>query len=442
MQKNEDMLQFNLLLKAKKFISSFNNLKCFPKKNNNFYLASYSKSIDLYTLRSFANLKQSFLKHTYIILKDVFYGMYYLNYESIKPRENINYKKIVISWAFKNNFNKDGSFNDRYFNINSNIDNKILWYLVYMDKQLPKKIAKNVALFQPIKFKKLDFKYVIKNIFSKIHFIFKNYKYFLADISSNSTLAEIISNDFNKYLNKKLNNVLMPFESQPFQNQIIENIRNYNKKIKTTGYIHSPPLALPTNFIYKSGCPDKIILNGVDQLNCFVKYLGWKKKNLKVLASDRFFKGSKDLSNIIFLPISIISINNIIKSIKYLLKEKKLNLNNFEIKNHPASKFSEIHKKLTKEIKKIIYKNNNKNKKRNKFSIFVGTSGAIIEALEKKNSVLQICEEPAIDMYSSKIWQNIKKEKITDNIYKYSLKKRGSMIKLGKKSKNLNHYFA
>ena len=119
-----------------------------------------------------------------------------------------------------------------------------------------------------------------------------------------------------------------------------------------------------------------------------------------------------------------------------------MNLNNFEIKNHPASKFSETHKKLTKEIKKIIYKNNNKNKKRNKFSIFVGTSGAIIEALEKKNSVLQICEEPAIDMYSSKIWQNIKKEKITDNIYKYSLKKRGLMIKLGKKSKNLNHYFA
>jgi len=45
-------------------------------------------------------------------------------------------------------------------------------------------------------------------------------------------------------------------------------------------------------------------------------------------------------------------------------------------------------------------------------------------------------------MYSDKIWQNIKKEKITDNIYKYLLKKRGLMIKLGKKSKNLNHYFA
>lgn len=442
MQKNEDIIQFNLLIKAKKFISSFNNRKYFPKTNNIFYLASYSKSIDLYTLKNFIKLKQSFLKHVYVILKDAFYGMHYLNHESVKPKVNIKYKKIVISWAFKNNFNKDGSYNDRYFNINSNHDNKILWYLVYMDKDLPKKIEKNIAIFQPIKFKKLNFIFIIKNIFSKIYLIPKSYKYFLADISSNSTLAEIISKDFNKYLNKELNNVLMPFESQPFQNQIIENIRNYNLKIKTTGYIHSPPLALPTNFIYKSGCPDKIILNGVDQLNCFVKYLGWKQKNIKVLASDRFFKEFKDLSNIIFLPISITSIDKIIYSVRYLAEKKILNLNNFIIKNHPASKYSKKHKELTKKLKNIIYKNKDKYKKKNKFSIFIGTSGAIIEALEKKNSVLQICEEPIIDMYSSKIWRNIKKEKITDYIYKYSLKKRGSMIKLGKKSKNLNHYFA
>ena len=66
----------------------------------------------------------------------------------------------------------------------------------------------------------------------------------------------------------------MPYEGQPFQNLIIKDVRKIALKVKTIGYIHSPPLALPANFMRKSFSPDQLIVNGKDQLYCFNRYLG------------------------------------------------------------------------------------------------------------------------------------------------------------------------
>ena len=55
----------------------------------------------------------------------------------------------------------------------------------------------------------------------------------------------------------------------------------------------------------------------------------------------------------------------------------------------------------------------NKNRNKENFLIFIGSSGAIIEALERGNKVIQICDRPILsDAYSDKIWLSIKKESI------------------------------
>ena len=74
-------------------------------------------------------------------------------------------------------------------------------------------------------------------------------------------------------------------------------------------------------------------------------------------------------------------------------------------------------------------------------SIFIGTSGSIIEALERGSNVIQICDDPFFDIYSSKIWPSIKINKIAQNIYTYKLKKRGNLIKFGDKKNNLKKIF-
>jgi hypothetical protein len=48
---------------------------------------------------------------------------------------------------------------------------------------------------------------------------------------------------------------------------------------------------------------------------------------------------------------------------------------------------------------------------------------------------------PILEAYSNKIWKNIKGKKLTDNIFTYSLVRKGCLIQLGKKPKNLNNFF-
>ena len=66
----------------------------------------------------------------------------------IKIEKNYNFKKLILTWAYKKNFQKNGSLNDRYFNYNSKIKKDFLWLVLYLDKQLPKKINKNIILFK------------------------------------------------------------------------------------------------------------------------------------------------------------------------------------------------------------------------------------------------------------------------------------------------------
>ena len=132
-------------------------------------------------------------------------------------------------------------------------------------------------------------------------------------------------------------------------------------------------------------CPDKIILNGKDQARCFTKYLGWKKKQIKILPSFRFLKkNKKNNKKIIFLPLILKNLDLVTENIEYLIKKKIINIQEYETRNHPASK-SKVNLELIHKINKLknIYANNSNNFKYKNYLIFIGSSGAIIEALER-----------------------------------------------------------
>ena len=283
----------------------------------------------------------------------------------------------------------------------------------------------------------------MKNIIKNFKLILKDFRFFINSIGCNSFIAQNILKNFKRFFHPNVTHILMPYESQPFQNEIFRFAKERNKNIKTIGYIHSPPLALPTKFIYKHGSPDQIILNGDDQLKCFKNYLGWKISKMKVVASDRFYKSKKNLGGHIFLPLTIRSEYNIIEGIKYLLEKKYINPNYLKIRNHPAVENSLKHNYLIKKLDKLLKQNKKpiNLKKKTKYSIFIGSSGAIIEALERKTQVYQICEDPLFDKYSKDIWNNLIVKQISKNVFSYNLKKSGKLIKFGNKKTNLKKYF-
>jgi len=434
-----DKEQINLLSKIRKYFSKFRNSDYKPQYDSLFYFATYSNFIGSYILQKLAKNKSlSSFQNLLIVLKDIFFSLNYLNFSLFKKKISNDYNQIIVTWAFKNNFDKKGNLTDRYFNISSDKLKKTLWFVIYMSDKLPKKFNDNIVLLKKNEKKSLNIILILKFIYKKMKFFSKNFNYFLSAISNYNYFSLILIKNLKIFLNINIKYLIMPYEGQPFQNHIIAFLRDKNYKIKTIGYVHSPPLALPSNFVYKSFSPDKIILNGKDQNYCFTKILGWKKSKIKILPSLRFLKSKNKIKNIVYLPLSIRNPNIVLESLNYLIENSYIDIKNYLVKNHPAAFNSTTNIKLKKSIENLK-KNTIKYKKNinSKYLIFIGSSGGIIEALERGSKVIQIVENPLFDIYSNKVWPSLIRKKISKNIFSYSLKKKGNLIKLGSKVNSL-----
>ena len=117
-----------------------------------------------------------------------------------------------------------------------------------MDENNPTKHQQNIILFKPITKTSLNIFPILKLIYKNLFKLIENPKYFLFSISNYNYFSIIFLKRIKKFLNKNVDIILMPYEAQPFQNQLIKFISEKYKKIKTIGYVHTPPMALPANF--------------------------------------------------------------------------------------------------------------------------------------------------------------------------------------------------
>ena len=434
--------QKKCLKEIKNFLDKFKEKRFSPDYDNYFYLAPYSTGVGNYLLKQISKINLNFFQKFYIISKDLISNIFQGKTKLVlNPNfKNFYYDKIIVTWAFQNQFSLTGNLSDRYLNTNSKETRNVLWFVIYMSKELPKKFGNNIViLYQD---KKVNLAFFLSFFLRSFYNIKSNLSYFLSHHSTHSTFAKFFIRDFSNFIHSKIENILIMYEGQPFQNEIIKFIKQNKKNINTIGYIHSPPLGLPSNFIKKFYSPDKIIVNGSDQKHCFSKYLGWNKKNLYVKNSLRFIKNNRIIKNIIFMPLSFKSKTKILFFLKNLIEKEKINLKNFKIKIHPGSLTNKKHHQLKREMQKIISSSKKKNYKIPKnLSIFIGASGAIIEALEKKLNVYHICEDVITESFSKHIWKSIKEKKINPNIFSYKLNKFSNLIKFGNKKDNVNQYF-
>ena len=141
-------------------------------------------------------------------------------------------------------------------------------------------------------------------------------------------------------------------------------------------------------------------------------------------------KSSVKVKKIIYLPLQVRQRLIVLNSLKYLIENNLININNFKIRNHPGGLYSKQNLLLIHDIEKlkIKYKNYSFQKTKQDFLIFIGNSGGIIEALERGSKVIQIAEFPLFEIYSDRIWPSI--ISINENIYIYSLKKK-AIYKIG-----------
>ena len=141
------------------------------------------------------------------------------------------------------------------------------------------------------------------------------------------------------------------------------------------------------------------------------------------------------------MPISVLDPVPLLKILDNLYNNKVINLKKFSVRGHPALKNNFRNNHLINKINNFIKKlpKKNKFKYNSNVLLFVGISGAIVEELEKGSKVIQISENPIFDTYSNKFYPSLIKKKISSNIYTYNLKKKGNLIKFGKRRNNVKN---
>ena len=432
-----EVLQKNLLNSVKIFfkLKKFSELEL--SLLGYFYLCPFAPTKGNSRLFFFFNKIESLKIYIYATINDLIRLLHSGGYSTITPINFKSYKTIIVNWGYLKDFNNNGEFYDKHLNVSSKNCLDVMWYIIYLDDELPKKISGNIVIVHEKKQLSLVH---YKNIFINFFKNKKKLKFLNQEFSHYSTLANYIYHDFGKYINV-VKKIIMPYEGQPYQNAIFKKTNEKGKQIQTVGYIHSFPIGLPSNLAKRPGHPKKLIANSLSQKYSLVTHLGWKKNEIKIFPSARFKKKVQlSMKNKIFLPITIFDHKKIINSFEELIEYKKTDFSNFEIRNHPSCISSKKHIKLIELLKKTIAKKIYKKKNKNNFSVFIGPTGSIIEALERNLEVFHICEKPVLESYSKKIWKYLNTIKIKDNLFKYKKIEKNKLLIFNSNSKIYKKY--
>jgi hypothetical protein len=424
------ILSFLKLLKSKGIDTGLSSL-CY-------FSASEMEPGHHFFIKKFLNSRYDF-KYLTFYLKQ-FFSIHNAYNFILSTDRNFSQKKMYITWGFKKDFDAKGNIRDQYFKISS-YDKNILWLVLYADKKVPNKISENIILISNLQSKNkircfLSIFYLLKILFEKK---FKVKKIF-HELSFSSLLAENVYTKLKHMIDvKKIREIFMPYEGQPFQNFIPQQLKKINNKIKIYGYVsHNLPHSF--DMIHRNGSPDILFLQSKDQVCHFSKNLGWNKNKLKLIDSLRHQKVNKRiLSNRIFFPNYLSDIKNLSKNFNdYLSTRRDYSVPKLKINIHPRSYNSNLQNLLKKNFKEIMKKNKKKFAKHlNKnISLVIGLTSTPVYLLAHKIKVIHIVNNNFFHSYNEKYWPSLKVKKINDYIFEYMPKKNKKVINLLKKNKS------
>lgn len=409
------------------------------------YFTSWAQSPGYEILKSSSKEKNIFkrfyvnLKHKLLIFKLLKIKTYSTNHININ-----DYNKIVLSWGSYSDFDKEGFYKDRYFNTKAKENKNILWYIIY-EGELDIEINDEnlIVIFIDKNKKYINFSIFFKILIKIIKISNLNILKFFHYLTFYSFYAIALKKILFQYNLSKINKIIMPYEGQPFQNYIFEEISEYYKNIETIGINHSSLLPLPSNMFFRDGSPHKIIVNGSAQKSILTNYLNWKASNIFIKNSLRYktdikynFKGG------IFFPYYLSDIKTYIKVFSNFVRLTDMKFGKLEIKIHPYMKNNKKNILLKNNIEKIIDKYSEKfDQNITEDKVFIlGSTTSVLLALELNIEVLHICAHDITEAFSNEIWNIIEVNEIYPKIYKYNLKKKNELIRLSNDDISFNDY--
>jgi hypothetical protein len=426
----------------KSLLILINKLKIFYQKNYvGQQFCNYSYDLNFLLMNYWINKKFLFLIKGFFL--DIFslLSVHDFQIKVFNDEHNKN-KKVLITWANHNSFDKYGNIRDKYFNEFYGKKN-VEWVLVSdtIKKPLIIKKCKSKLIYFYLKRKNIIlrvlflFRVVINNLF--FFFIKKNRIIFLLKNNFKYIFANLFLKKIKNYLDFNNKIIYMPYEGQPFQKLLIKYIKNNFMNFKIIGYVHSFP-SLPTHLLKSFDSPNELIVNCYDQKDTLSNYLGWKKKDIFLKKSSRFF-GEKKITPNIYFPIDIYSYQKILSKFNFLINNifSDYSFENLDVVLHPHNSNSKVQNNFKNKILVMINSTKNRNKKLYNKVIVIGSSSTVIEALMYNYEVIHIVENEELEIYSNLFWKNINLDFLSEGIIQYkSINKKRFFFKKNKEKIN------
>ena len=83
---------------------------------------------------------------------------------------------------------------------------------------------------------------------------------------------------------------------------------------------------------------------------------------------------------------------------------------------------------MSKDIETIIRTETKNKSKEENFSIFLGQTTAVLIALDLGVICYHVCPDPIFDSYSQELWESITVKKLSENLFKYTSKKKNNFF--------------
>lgn len=351
------------------------------------------------------------------------------------------YDTMIVSWCLKTDFDPRGNYKDRYFRVSSEESPGVLWFLIAVDSSIPDTIPNNVVILTKAR----------RTVLNTTKFFFKlfipallksglHWKRMAHSLMADTLLAKAYAREVMVVALRQgdLKKIIQPYEAQPFQNEINVQAKHYFPGIETVGYIHSTLPALPSSLMSRIGGPDTLFVHGIGQAEIMYNYLGWSQVQVHCIPSLRYRKNdTANFSGWIFLPYEFDEAAVIIAAFEAFLEaQSPMSLPNLVPRCHPVRLQSNAHLELMEQLNAILkqYADRFSPSSDRQFSVFIGATSAVIEALEKGIEAAHISSNPVFETFQPEVWTYIEVDQLGPHTFVYKLKQKGAYIELGEDS--------
>lgn len=404
----------------KLFYDSIKYLKYLKKKNIDHqssgitYFCTWSKTIGYYKLRFFISKKK--LALFFHIIKNFLKIGYFSNFE-LDFVGNSERKNLFIAWSTNETLNTNLFNSNRYISGFKQERKEGCWFLIHEGEHSKKNKLKNVYL---LKRKKIyfNFFFLIKEVIRSVKVnklsLLKN----IHSLNTEFVFSKIVEEKFFKFIKKdKIEKIIISYEAQPFQKNLIKKIKKNFPKIIIYCDIHSlqPSYLHLTDLNYYA---DFYITHNKDQKDFLVEKLKIKKQ--KIIQKKIVISNSKNnFYGKIFLPYFLNNFALINESLQFLENKKIIRLKDFSLQPHPVAFTDNFYRSKCLYLKQKYHLKKNSSKK----VIIIGNTNILFEALNLNLDVIHITTDFICDTINSFFWKSVERLNLNSNIYIYKLKK-------------------